>query len=61
MNFLTVKEGHFEGDVWVKDYERNGDEANFAVYVHGGEAVRIRLNPAMRELQKMSEMQNISI
>lgn len=61
LNFLTVEEGHFEGDVWVKDYERNGDEANFAVYVHGGEAVRIRLNPAMRELQKMSEMQNISI
>ena len=47
LNFLTVEEGHFEGDTWVVDYERNGDEANFAAYVHGGQAVRIRLNPAM--------------
>lgn len=47
LNFLTVEEGHFEGETWIKDYERNGDEANFAVYVHEGKAVRIRLNPAM--------------
>lgn len=47
LNFLSVEEGHFEGTRWVTDYERNGDEANFGVYVHGGQAVRIRLNPAM--------------
>lgn len=47
LNFLTVEEGHFEGDTWVVDYERNGDEANFAAYVHGGQAIRIRLNPSM--------------
>lgn len=47
LNFLSVEEGHFEGDTWVVDFERNGDEANFAVFVHGGQAVRIRLNPAM--------------
>lgn len=46
-NFLLVEEGHFEGEEWITDYERNGDEANFAVYVHGGQAVRIRLNPSM--------------
>ncbi len=49
LNFLTVEEGHFEGDTWITDYERNGDEANFAVYVHGGGAVRIRLNPAIEK------------
>lgn len=47
LNFLSVEEGHFEKDKWITDYERNGDEANFAVYVHGGGAVRIRLNPCM--------------
>lgn len=47
LNYLSVEEGHFEGETWVTDYERCGDEANFAVYVHGGQAVRIRLNPAM--------------
>ena len=47
LNFLTVEEGHFEGDNWVVDYERNGDEANFAAYVHGGQVIRIRLNPSM--------------
>lgn len=47
LNFLSVDEGHFEGDTWVTDYERNGDEANFATYVHGGGIVRIRLNPNM--------------
>lgn len=45
LNFLSVEEGHFEGDKWVTDYVRNGDEANFSLYVHGGQAVRIRLNP----------------
>ena len=47
LNFLTVEEGHFEGDNWIVDYERNGDEANFAAYVHGGQVIRIRLNPSM--------------
>ena len=47
LNFLSVEEGHFEGEKWVADYERNGDEANFATYVHGGQVVRIRLNPRM--------------
>lgn len=47
LNFLTVEEGHFENDDWVTDYERNGDEANFAAYVHGGQVIRIRLNPSM--------------
>ncbi|MDF2802288.1 MAG: hypothetical protein K0S61_2191 [Anaerocolumna sp.] len=45
LNFLSVEEGHFEGGNWVVDYKRNGDEANFSMYVHGGQAVRIRLNP----------------
>lgn len=45
LNFLTVEEGHFEGDVWVCDRYRNGDESNFELFVHRGETVRIRLNP----------------
>jgi beta-galactosidase GanA len=45
LNFLSVEEGHFEGDMWVTDYVRNGDESNFSLYVHGGQAVRIRINP----------------
>lgn len=45
LNFLSVEEGHFEGDQWIVDYVRNGDESNFSLYVHGGQAVRIRLNP----------------
>ena len=45
LNFLTVEEGHFEGDAWVVDRYRNGDESNFELWVHRGEAVRIRLNP----------------
>ncbi len=47
LNFLSVEEGHFEGDKWVVDYIRNGDESNFSLYVHGGQAVRIRINPNM--------------
>lgn len=47
LNFLRVEEGHFEGDAWVVDYVRNGDEANFQVYVHGGQTVRIVLNKYM--------------
>lgn len=46
LNFLSVEEGHFEGDEWVCDRNRNGDESNFELYVHRGEIVRIRLNPA---------------
>ncbi|HHX11652.1 MAG TPA: DUF5597 domain-containing protein [Clostridiales bacterium] len=45
LNFLSVEEGHFTEDGWVTDYVRNGDEANFSLYTHGGKAVRIRLNP----------------
>ena len=47
LNFLSVEEGHFEGDTWVCERYRNGDEANFEAYVHRGELIRIRLNPAM--------------
>ena len=45
LNFLSVEEGHFEGDEWVVDRYRNGDESNMALFVHRGEVVRIRLNP----------------
>lgn len=45
LNFLSVEEGHFEGDAWVCDRVRNGDESNFALFAHRGQAVRIRLNP----------------
>lgn len=51
LNFLSVEEGHFEGDTWVVDYVRNGDEANFAVYVHDGQVVRIRLNPVWGRME----------
>ena len=47
LNFLSVEEGHFEGDAWVCDRYRNGDESNFELYVHRGELVRIRINPAV--------------
>ena len=46
LNFLSVEEGHFEGDTWVCDRCRNGDESNFELFCHRGQAVRIRLNPA---------------
>lgn len=46
LNFLSVEEGHFEGDTWVVDFIRNGDESNFQLFVHGGQVVRIRLTPA---------------
>ncbi|GHV39456.1 beta-galactosidase [Clostridia bacterium] len=45
LNFLTVEEGRFEGDKWVAEFYRNGDESNFELYVRGGEIVRLRLNP----------------
>ena len=45
LNFLSVEEGHFEGDRWVCDRVRNGDESNFELFSHRGQAVRIRLNP----------------
>lgn len=45
LNFLSVEEGHFEGDKWVVDYIRNGDESNFLLYSYMGQAVRIRMNP----------------
>lgn len=45
LNFLSVEEGHFEGDAWVCDRVRNGDESNFELFCHRGGVVRIRLNP----------------
>lgn len=45
LNFLSVEEGHFEGDRWVCDRYRNGDESNFELFVHRGQTVRIRLTP----------------
>ena len=45
LNFLSVEEGHFEGDTWVRDRCRNGDETNFSQYVLEGQVIRIRLNP----------------
>ena len=47
LNFLSVEEGHFDGNEWICDRYRNGDESNFELYVHRGEIVRIRLNPAI--------------
>lgn len=47
LNFLTVEEGHFENGEWVTDFYRNGDEANYELYVNDGEIVRIRLNPEL--------------
>lgn len=57
LNFLSVEEGHFDGDQWVCDRVRNGDEANFELYVHRGEAVRIRLNPAVFPTASANEKQ----
>ena len=51
LNFLSVEEGHFENDTWICDRYRNGDESNFELYVHRGELVRIRLNPALAPLE----------
>ncbi len=45
LNFLSVEEGHFEGDHFVTDRYRNGDESNFELFSHRGQVVRIRLNP----------------
>lgn len=45
LNFLSVEEGHFEDDMWVTDFVRNGDETNFSQYVLDGQVIRIRLNP----------------
>ena len=45
LNFLSVEEGHFAGEQWVCDRVRNGDESNFELFSHRGQAVRIRLNP----------------
>ena len=44
LNFLSIEEGHFEGGRWVCEYKRNGDEANYQLYVHEGAVVRVRLN-----------------
>lgn len=45
LNFLSVEEGHFVDGAWVCDRVRNGDESNFELFSHRGQAVRIRLNP----------------
>lgn len=45
LNFLSIEEGHFEGKTWICEYKRNGDEANYQLYVHPGQVVRVRLNP----------------
>ena len=45
LNFLSVEEGHFEGNTWVIDRYRNGDETNYSQYVLEGQVIRIRLNP----------------
>ena len=48
LNHLSVEEGHFdENGEWIVDFVRNGDQTNFEVFVHGGQVVRVRLNPAM--------------
>ena len=44
LNFLSIEEGHFEGSQWICEYRRNGDEANYQLYVHPGQVVRVRLN-----------------
>lgn len=54
LNFLSVEEGHFEGDAWVTDFYRNGDESNFALYARKGQVVRIRLNPTLGTNGKVS-------
>jgi len=46
LNFLSIEEGHFRDGLWISDYGRNGDEAYGGVYLHEGETVRVRLNPA---------------
>ncbi|MDO4276196.1 MAG: DUF5597 domain-containing protein [Eubacteriales bacterium] len=48
LNFLSIEEGHFEGSQWVCEYMRNGDEANYQLYVHPGQVIRVRLNPEIR-------------
>ncbi|HHV10903.1 MAG TPA: DUF5597 domain-containing protein [Clostridiales bacterium] len=48
LNFLSVEEGHFEGNTWIREYRRNGDEANYQLYVHPGQVVRVRLNPDIK-------------
>jgi hypothetical protein len=40
-----VEEGHFDGETWVTELMRNGDETNFSQYVLDGQLLRIRLNP----------------
>lgn len=45
LNFLSVEEGHFDGETWVTELMRNGDETNFSQYVLDGQLLRIRLNP----------------
>lgn len=44
LNFLSIEEGRFEENRWICEYKRNGDEANYQLYVHDGQTIRIRLN-----------------
>ncbi|MDC7286408.1 DUF5597 domain-containing protein [Blautia schinkii] len=48
LNFLSIEEGHFENDQWICEYRRNGDEANYQLYVHPGQVVRVRLNAEIK-------------
>ena len=48
LNHLSIEEGHFDGNGnWVIDFQRNGDQTNYEIFLHGGEIVQIRLNPGM--------------
>ena len=44
LNFLSIEEGHFEGEKWICEYKRNGDEANYQLYVHPGQVIHVVLN-----------------
>jgi len=44
LNFFSIEEGHFEGEKWICEYKRNGDEANYQLYVHPGQVIRVVLN-----------------
>ncbi len=48
LNHLSIEEGHFdENGNWVIDFLRNGDQTNYEIFLHEGEAVHVRLNPGM--------------
>ncbi len=48
LNHLSIEEGHSDENAnWVIDFQRNGDQTNYEIFLHGGEIVHIRLNPGM--------------